>query len=92
MGVRRGLASQACRAQAGGGGYLGHLSQAWLPHLPREGQVKCSAESICGSFWKVLWTSLEAPGSWQEEAGQQEAPVHMGSLEGEKESEGQASS
>lgn len=99
MGVRRGLSSQACRAQAwcvcgggGAGGYLGHLSQAWGPHLPLEGQVECSAESICGSFWKVPWTSLEAPESWQVEPGQQETPVYLGSLEREKESEGQASS
>lgn len=57
VGVQRGPSSQACKTQ----GDLGHPSQALVPHLPWEGQGKCSSEPFCGSFQKVLWPSLEAP-------------------------------
>lgn len=40
----------------------GPPSQAWVPQLPGDGHRKCSSESFCGSFQKVLWASLEAPG------------------------------
>lgn len=75
-GVRRALSSQACRAP----GALGHL--------PRPGCLiyRVKGHSFCGSFQKVLWTSLEAPGGWQVWGlGRREAPVTQGLWEERKE-------